>query len=48
MRIFKIDGTQVTEHDALAPMAAPGACERGYLWLSLTRKEFQDSLAQVQ
>ena len=48
MRIFKIDGTQVTEHDALAPMAAPGACERGYLWLSLTRKEFQDSLPQVQ
>jgi Mg2+ and Co2+ transporter CorA len=48
MRIFKIDGTQVTEHDALAPMAAPGACERGYLWLSLTRREFQDSLPQVQ
>lgn len=48
MRIFKIDGTQVTEHDALAPMAAPGACERGYLWLSLTREEFQTSLPQVQ
>lgn len=48
MRIFKIDGTQVTEHDALAPMAAPGACERGYLWLSLTREEFQSSLPQVQ
>ena len=48
MRIFKIDGTQVTEHDALAPMAAPGACERGYLWLSLTREEFQASLPQVQ
>jgi len=48
MRIFKIDGTQVSEHDALAPMAAPGACERGYLWLSLTREEFQASLPQVQ
>ncbi|MDM0034794.1 magnesium transporter CorA family protein [Variovorax sp. J22P271] len=48
MRIFKIDGTQVTEHDALAPMAAPGACERGYLWLSLTRAEFRASLPQVQ
>jgi len=48
MRIFKIDGTQVTEHDALAPMAAPGACERGYLWLSLTREEFRASLPQVQ
>ncbi|MDM0017244.1 magnesium transporter CorA family protein [Variovorax saccharolyticus] len=48
MRIFKIDGPQVSEHDALAPMAAPGACERGYLWLSLTRAELQASLAQVQ
>ena len=46
MRIFKIDGTQVSEHDALAPMAAPGACERGYLWLSLTREEFQASLEE--
>jgi len=48
MRIFKINGTQVTEHDALAPMAAPGACDQGYLWLSLTRDEFRASLAQVQ
>jgi len=48
MRIFKINGAQVTEHDALAPMAAPGACEQGYLWLSLTRDEFRASLAQVQ
>ena len=48
MRIFKIDGTQVSEHDALAPMAAPGACEQGYLWLSLTREEFRVSLPQVQ
>jgi len=48
MRIFKIDGKQVSEHAALAPMAAPGACDQGYLWLSLTRDEFRDSLAQVQ
>ncbi|MDM0015747.1 magnesium transporter CorA family protein [Variovorax sp. J22P168] len=48
MRIFKIDGTQISEHDALAAMAAPGACERGYLWLSLTREEFRASLPQVQ
>ncbi|MBO9515953.1 MAG: magnesium transporter CorA family protein [Variovorax sp.] len=48
MRIFKIDGARVTEHDALASMAAPGACERGYLWLSLTRDEFRASLREVQ
>jgi Mg2+ and Co2+ transporter CorA len=48
MRIFKIDGAQVSEHDALAPMAAPGACERGYLWLSLTRDELRAALPQVQ
>jgi magnesium transporter len=48
MRIFKIDGTNVSEHDALAPMAAPGACDQGYLWLSLTRDEFRASLQQVQ
>ncbi|WP_431274402.1 magnesium transporter CorA family protein [Variovorax ureilyticus] len=48
MRIFKINGAQVTEHDALAPMAAPGACEQGYLWLSLTRGEFRASLGEVQ
>lgn len=48
MRIFKIDGTNVSEHDALAPMAAPGACDQGYLWLSLTRDEFRASLQEVQ
>lgn len=48
MRIFKINGTQISEHDALAPMAAPGASEQGYVWLSLTRDEFRASLRQVQ
>ncbi|VTU17162.1 magnesium transporter CorA family protein [Variovorax sp. PBL-E5] len=48
MRIFKIEASRVTEHDALAPMAAPDACGQGYLWLSLTRDEFRTSLAEVQ
>jgi len=48
MRIFKIEGPQVTEHDSLASMALPGACGQGYLWLSLTRDEFRASLAEVQ
>jgi magnesium transporter len=48
MRIFEISGSQITEHQALAPMAASGACARGYLWLSLTRDEFRSSLAEVQ
>jgi Mg2+ and Co2+ transporter CorA len=47
MRIFEISGTRVTEHPALAPMAAPGACA-GYLWLSLTRDELRSTLAEVQ
>ena len=47
MRIFEISGSRVTEHSALAPMAAPGACA-GYLWLSLTRDEFRGALAEVQ
>ncbi|MDM0121204.1 magnesium transporter CorA family protein [Variovorax arabinosiphilus] len=48
MRIFEITGSQVAEHDALAPLALPGACANGYLWLSLTRDEFRASLADVQ
>ncbi len=48
MRIFEITGSQVDEHDALAPLALPGACQNGYLWLSLTRDEFRASLADVQ
>lgn len=48
MRIFEITGSQVAEHDALAPLALPGACQNGYLWLSLTRDEFRASLADVQ
>ncbi|VTU13079.1 Magnesium transport protein CorA [Variovorax sp. SRS16] len=48
MRIFKIEASRVTEHDALAPMAVPDACGQGYLWLSLTRDEFRTSLAEVQ
>ena len=48
MRIFEISGSRVTEHDALAPMAVPGACANGYLWISLTRDEFRSSLAEVQ
>ena len=49
MRIFKITGARVEEHDALAPLAAPGACgEDSYLWLSLTRDEFRAGLVAVQ
>lgn len=49
MRIFEITGSQVREHDALAPLAAPGAFADGsYLWLSLTRDELRASLAEVQ
>ena len=48
MRIFEITGSQVAEHDTLAPLALPGACANGYLWLSLTRDEFRASLADVQ
>jgi magnesium transporter len=48
MRIFEITGSQVDEHDALAPLALPGACPAGYLWLSLAREEFRASLADVQ
>ncbi|MGJ7545797.1 magnesium transporter CorA family protein [Variovorax sp. LT1R16] len=48
MRLFEITGSQVDEHDALAPLALPGACRLGYLWISLTREEFRASLAEVQ
>jgi magnesium transporter len=49
MRIFKITGSRVDEHDALAPLAAPGACgDDSYLWLSLTRDEFRAALVAVQ
>jgi magnesium transporter len=48
MRIFEISGSKVTEHNALAPVAVPGACAEGYLWISLTREEFGTSLAAVQ
>ncbi len=48
MRIFEITGSQVAEHDALAPLLLPGACQNGYVWLSLTRDEFRASLAEVQ
>jgi magnesium transporter len=48
MRVFEISGSRITEHEALAPMAAPGACASGYLWISLTRDEFRNSLAEVQ
>jgi len=48
VRIFEITGSQVAEHDALAPLTLPGACANGYLWLSLTRDEFRASLADVQ
>ncbi|MDB5828995.1 MAG: magnesium transporter CorA, partial [Variovorax sp.] len=37
------------EHNALAPLAAPGACgDDSYLWLSLTRDEFRAALVAVQ
>jgi len=48
MRIFQISGPQVEEHAALAPLALPGACRTGYLWLSLTREELRASLGDVQ
>ena len=48
MRLFEITGSHVEEHDALAPLALPGACRDGYLWLSLTREEFRAELATVQ
>ena len=48
MRIFEISSTQVTEHEALAPLALPGACQGAYLWISLTRDELKATLPQVQ
>ena len=48
MRLFEIHGSQVDEHPALAPLARPGACRGGYLWLSLTRSELRAELAAVQ
>jgi len=48
MRLFEITGSQVDEHGSLAPLAVPGACRSGYLWLSLTREEFRASLPDVQ
>jgi len=49
MRIIEINRSQVSEHQALAPLAVPGACgAQGYLWISLTREEFRASLAEVQ
>jgi magnesium transporter len=48
MRLFEITGSQVDEHESLAPLAVPGACRSGYLWLSLTREEFRASLPDVQ
>jgi Mg2+ and Co2+ transporter CorA len=49
MRIFEIKRSQVSEHQALTPLAVPGACAAGgYLWISLTREEFRTSLAEVQ
>ncbi|MGI4779492.1 MAG: magnesium transporter CorA family protein [Janthinobacterium lividum] len=48
MRLFEITGSRVEEHDALAPLALPGACRDSYLWLSLTRAEFRAELATVQ
>ena len=48
MRIFEIHGARVDEHPTLAPLARPGACQGGYLWLSLTRSELRAELARVQ
>ncbi|WP_093243498.1 magnesium transporter CorA family protein [Variovorax sp. EL159] len=49
MRIFEINRSQACEHQALAPLAVPGACGAGgYLWISLTREEFRASLPEVQ
>ncbi|MDR6888805.1 MULTISPECIES: magnesium transporter CorA family protein [Variovorax] len=49
MRIFEINRSQVSEHPALAPLTVPGACAaQGYVWISLTRDEFRESLAEVQ
>jgi Mg2+ and Co2+ transporter CorA len=48
MRIFKIEDSHVEERDALAPLAVPGACGHGYLWLSLSRDELRACLPQVQ
>jgi Mg2+ and Co2+ transporter CorA len=49
MRIIEINRSQVSEHQALAPLTVPGACgAQGYLWISLTRNEFRASLPEVQ
>ncbi|WP_218509806.1 magnesium transporter CorA family protein [Variovorax sp. dw_308] len=49
MRSFEINSSQVREHDALAPLALPGACGGdSYLWISLTREEFRSQLDTVQ
>ncbi|MGR4868293.1 magnesium transporter CorA family protein [Variovorax sp. LARHSF232] len=48
MRIFQISSTQVSEHQALAPLALPGACQNAFLWVSLTRDELQGSLPELQ
>ncbi|HYP71316.1 MAG TPA: magnesium transporter CorA, partial [Variovorax sp.] len=48
MRIFEISSTKVTEHQALAPLALPGACQNAFLWVSLTRDELRATLPDVQ
>lgn len=51
MRIFSIVGTQVVEDLALAQapsLASLRLPERGYLWLSFTRAEFEQALPQTQ
>lgn len=48
MRVFEISSTKVSEHQALAPLALPGACQNAYLWVSLTRDELRTTLPEVQ
>jgi magnesium transporter len=48
MRVFQLSGTQVSEHQALAPFALPGACEGAYLWVSVTRDELPGTLPALQ
>jgi magnesium transporter len=48
MRIFAINGPQVTESDASAPLSDLRLPSHGYLWIACARREFEVMQAQIQ
>ncbi|MBT9507888.1 magnesium transporter CorA family protein [Rhodoferax sp.] len=48
MRIFTINGVNVTETDDLATLLTAGPPEQGVLWIACARREFEVMQAQIQ